>query len=236
MPSLDTGIPTAQALPMLFAGDAGKLQAIAASAMELQKETAVYEVNLTTNGGSATDAERIPVTSGEASASALAGTMLDALAAGVRRQCSYVLAGFDNQSAAPQGFVRLWGVTRDLATTNHLRPTALGLSMMNSAIRGDLVRTESTDATVRSYGFRENGRWTLLLVSSSSVAKTMRVSFPENGALPSKVRTLVADSPDATNEDGEHVRVLTSPLRFSGRTGEVQIPAYGLVALVEEGD
>ncbi len=234
MPSLNTGIPTAQALPLLFTGDGGELRSIATAALELQKETGVYEVNLTTDGGSATDAERIPVTSGEASASALAITMLDALAAGVRRQCSYVLAGFDNQSAAPNGFVRLFGVTRDLATAQHLRPTALGLSMVNGAIRGDLVRTESSDADIHSYGFRDNGHWSLILVSSSEAAKSVRVRFPENGALASMLSTMVPDSAYATNEDGEHVRVKTSATRYSGRITDVWIPAYGLVSISED--
>ncbi len=231
---LQTGVPIDQVLPLLFAGDGGRLHAIASSALELQKETAVYEVNLHTDGGTATDGERTPVTSGVSSAAAVAVTMLDALASGVRRQCSYVLAGFDNQSAAPNGFVRLWGVTRDLATSNHLRPTGLGLAMINSAIQGDLMKTDSADASIRSYGFREHRHWTLVLASTSADEKAVQVRFPADGELPNQARTLTGDSPLATNEDGEHVTVRESVLQFTGRSTEVTVPAYGLVVLVRD--
>src|SRR5579885_201856 len=134
--SLECGLSGPARLEGLFAGDGGKLAEETAANTALGKETAVYEVNLHTTRGTAPEAERDPLAAGAAAGSALAATVLDALALGVRRQCVYALAGYDTRLADTGGFVKLWGIARDLGPTCRLRPTGLAVQLLNRVLAG----------------------------------------------------------------------------------------------------
>lgn len=232
--SLNTGLAPASVLPTLFAGDGDRLLKISRKATSLHKETAVYEVNFHTDGGTAKDDERTAITSGAVSGAALATRLLDTLALGVKRQCVYSLAGFDNRSAAgPDQFVRLWGVTRDLATADHIRPSGLAVVMLNAALAGNMVQTSSMDPAIHSYGFRTAAGWSAVLTSTAATQTNVRVEFPAGGKLPETLQTLASASPFATNEESTQVRIESHPLLFESRTATVTIPAGGLVTLVE---
>jgi hypothetical protein len=129
---------------------------------------------------------RRPVVAGIASGSALAKTMLDALAIGVRRQCAYSLTGFDSQLTSQPGYVPLWGMVRDVGPTQRFRPTGLALQLLNQAIHGDLVSMKLTGATdVSAYGFKSHDRWAAVFVSGSSMDRSVALELPANA---SKVR------------------------------------------------
>ncbi len=230
--ALDTGTSLDAAFGQLFEADGGRLKGIQSAASSVHKETAVYEINLHTDGGTAKDNERMRITSGQASGTAIAVQMLDSLAAGVRRQCVYTLAGFDNNSAAPGGHVRLWGIARDLASGLRLRPSGLAIRLVNQAVHGDLMRSESTDTAIRAYVFRGAGRWSAVIASTSPETKQVQVKFPAQSALPTTAYTFSADSPAATNEDEERVTIQAMKVTFTGDTTQVQLPPYGLAALV----
>jgi hypothetical protein len=228
---LNSATPVQSQYPLLFQGDGGLFQQIAATTAGLGKEIAVYEVNSHADQGTAPSDQRDPVTSGLPSASALAKTMLDALALGGRRQCAYTLVGFDNQ-ASQDSYVKLWGVVRDLGPTLRLRPTGLSLELMNQAIAGDLMRVRPTGSPVNVYAFREHDRWSVVAVSSSPTAITTRVRFPDGSRIPTRFRQLIADAPDATNEDGDHITISEKFIRPNRQTVTMDIVPYGLAVLI----
>ncbi len=241
---LDAGTGFLKGESMLFSGDGGKLSQIVTEARRSNMEPAVYEVNLHTDDGSASAQDRESVTSGLASGSALAKTMLDALALGVRRQCVYSLAGFDNRSRDGKSYVRLWGIVRDLASDDHLRPTGLALKMVNRALRGSLVRSESDDTRISFWAFRDGVKWSAVIASSSPEHREVQIRFPAGANFPSTQLVLEGDSLGATNEDGQHVTIQTGPVRQSGRVvpsaiqdATITVPPFGLVVLVtDEGE
>jgi hypothetical protein len=230
---LPTGLAPDKAARLLFGGDGGRMARIAGIARAAGKEAAAYEVGLHTDEGSATEQERTQVTSGMASGSALARTMMDALALGVRRQCVYTLAGFDNRTRDGKGFVRLWGITRDLGERPRLRPAGLALQLMNRAIQGAMVKAASDDPDVYAYGFRRNDRWSVVIVSGSPGAKSVDIRLPAGSQKPTTFARLVATSSEATNEDSQSIAIMSSSIGFEDEIATVNIPPFGLAILVD---
>ena len=140
--SLPTGTSRAQRFSLLFADDGAHMRAVADGLQSLGKGLAISEVNLHTLDGDASAAERDLATTGAAAGSALAKTLVDALRLGAVRQCVYVLGGYDAWLSNRSGFVKLWGIARDLTPTGRFRPTGLALMMLNRVIAGDLHQTE----------------------------------------------------------------------------------------------
>jgi hypothetical protein len=238
MYSLAAGTPLlTSGLPSLFAGDGGQLSSIAGGLSSLKMELGVYEVNLHTTGGDAPPAERDPLVSGAAAGSALAKRLLEAVTLGARRQCVYTLAGYDTYLGGRAGLVKLWGIVRDLGETQRLRPTGLALAMLNRAVGGDLHTfryANSTPITDMTAGvFCSAAGWSAAVVSASAETREVSVSFPAgNCALPHSLLRLDAPSPDATNEDGEQVRIAEEPVSSSGTVVRFTVPPWGLVVLL----
>jgi hypothetical protein len=237
LPTLPAGLSAPARLRALFTSDEGRLQAIADGLQKERKELAVAEVNLHTLGGSAPPSERDRVTAGAASGSALARTLLDALSLGVRRQCVYVLTGYDTNLDEIPGLTKLWGVVRDVGATKRFRPTGLALELLNKALRGDLyaVRTLNSspiqDLTVGA--FRSAAGWSAALVSASPLTRTITLHFPPASALlPRRVLRLDTSNPEATNEVAEEVRVFEEALVPQETTVSVTLPAWGLIVLL----
>lgn len=215
LPDLDQNTSLIDGLHQLFAGDGGRVKAILAKQVTNHKELAVYEVNLTTNGGTASGEQRLPIVAGAASGSALAKTMLDSLQLGVRRQCVYTLSQFDTQLPKDEGFVRLWGITRDLGPTRRFRPTGLALELMNRALEGDMYEVSGRPPKdVSVYAFRSRAGWAIALISASEKPEHIILNLPDQSTtlLPEQRLRLVADSIEGTNEDSERVRINRSPL------------------------
>ncbi|HZT33964.1 MAG TPA: hypothetical protein VFA33_29000 [Bryobacteraceae bacterium] len=231
--SLECGLSGPARLEGLFAGDGGKLAEETAANTALGKETAVYEVNLHTTRGTAPEAERDPLAAGAAAGSALAATVLDALALGVRRQCVYALAGYDTRLADTGGFVKLWGIARDLGPTCRLRPTGLAVQLLNRVLAGEMCKVEGSGlAGVRGYAFRSAAGWAAALVSSAPEPREVALRFPADGArLPQQLLRLAADGPFDTNEEAERVRITAEPAREQAGVFRVRIPAWGMAVL-----
>lgn len=235
--TLQAGMSPALHLKELFAGDEGRLQTIAIGLRNLKKEFALAEVNLHTLGGSAPPNERDRVTAGAAAGSALARTLLESLSLGVRRQCVYVLAGYDTSLGETPGLTKLWGIVRDMGATKRFRPTGLAVEMLNQAIRGDLhgVRDAEThsgqDLTVGT--FRTTAGWSAALVSASPFTRIVTLHFPpSSAALPRRALRLDTSDPEATNEEREEVRVFEENLTPKETTVSVTLPPWGLVVLL----
>ncbi|HXF38101.1 MAG TPA: hypothetical protein VN687_00165 [Blastocatellia bacterium] len=190
-------------------------------------------MNLHTTEGNATADDRDKLTAGAASAAAVARTILDGMTAGARRQCVYSLAGYDSWLQDRSGFVKLWGIVRDLGAETRMRPAGLAVSILNRAISGDAVRVRKPagvdDAAV--YAFRSQTGWSAVVVSWSPTPRDIEIIFPSGSAAPRRLLRIVAPSPESTNEERELVRVTEETLAGSGGVVKVELPAYGLCVL-----
>jgi hypothetical protein len=236
-PTMQSGKSLSESLALLFEDDGGRLQAIAAGARKIGKDFAVAEVNLHTVNGSAPADERDRVTAGAAAGSALAKTLLDSLALGARRQCVYVLAGYEAKLSAAPGATKLWGIVRDVGATQRFRPTGLALEMLNTVAAGDLHAVREVegrplrDLTVSV--FHAPTGWGAAVVSAAAYPRTVTIHFPSAGAgeLPQRLLRLDAAGPDSTNETSEEVHVLAEPVTQQGSAISIRLPAWGLVVL-----
>jgi len=142
------------------------------------REMAIYEMNAHSLGGQVPPAEADRLLESAAAGSGLLWNVIGALQAGVRRICVYTLAGFDTHGNNPETLVRLFGITRDLSAANQFRPNGLALVELNNAIAGDLHPVESSSAAVRLAAFHTARTWTLVAVSRSSRAESVRIHLP----------------------------------------------------------
>jgi len=107
---------------------------------------------------------------------------------------------------------------------------------LNEAMRGDRVETRvvpaSADLSVAAY--HADGQWAVVLASGRATSVQVEVAFPGDvsAAVPTRVLSLVAPDPWATNEDTEAVRLRETTVQLSGTRVVVDVPAAGLVALV----
>lgn len=149
----------------------------------------VYEVNFHTTAGDASPEQRHAVIEHPSAAGALlARRLMQSAQLGVRRQAVYSLAGYDTPIDGPgRQLVRLFGITRDLATAANWRPTGQALAELNAAFTADgEVRTAQCSgpacASLSAWAFGREGQgrqW--FIVSSAREAQTL--SLPCTGAL-----------------------------------------------------
>ena len=231
--SLPAGTSAAGLLPLLFPDDRVAFAAFARQAAANRAEPAFYEMNAHSLGGDAALEDVSAVVTSAASGAALLYRALHALDAGVRRQCLYSLGGFDTFRWTDGKPVRLFGMTRDLATASRFRPTGLAMAMANEVIAGDYHRVvDSGDGApdgIAIAAFHDGLKWSLVAASSLSHESQITVRFPPGGRLPRVVKTMVAPDPLADNEGVEAVNVLASGAE--GRAGALllRVPAYGVV-------
>ncbi|MFM8330899.1 MAG: hypothetical protein ACKN9T_04365 [Candidatus Methylumidiphilus sp.] len=218
--------------PVLFKPD-HDLPLTAQGVSQRGKELAAYEVNLHTTQGDIPADLRGQMVTGAASGAALAQRLLETLNSGVRRQCVYNLAQYDF-FMADRTAVKLWGVARDLGPTRRLRPTGLGLALLNRALPGDAhaLRISGAGAeTLTAAAIQRADGWALALVSAAAKPQTVQVRFSDTGAKPRHLLRLQAAGPAASNEDSEQVRIVEQDWP-AGRDSAVEVPAWGLVVLV----
>ncbi|MET0553692.1 MAG: hypothetical protein ABW221_11685 [Vicinamibacteria bacterium] len=233
--ALEPGLGEDERAARLFPDDGRALVALAAAARSEGKELASYELGLHTTKGAADDAERTSFVAGAAAGAALAARLLDAQQHGIRLQAVYALAGFDSWRDDRGGFVRLWGLARDLGPTLRLRPTGLAVAALNRALPGDRHAVRGTEAApfLRAAAYRTARGWSAALVSARRAPTDVVIVFPD-GPAPERSLVLDAPSPWATNEDAEAVRLVERPLA-PGRELRVTVPALGLVVLLPRG-
>lgn len=195
------------------------------------KDLAVYEVNFHTTGGDLEPAIRQQIVSGAASGSGLAKRLLEAVNVGVRRQCVYNLAQFDF-SLPDRNFVRLWGIMRDLSPTLRMRPTGLAMTMLNSALPGEVhpLRINGPNAeSLTAAAIRRKDGWAIALVSGSDQPMEIQLKLP---APPSPKRLLKLDAalPSSSNENTEEVRI--SEQSIPGKQPiNLTMPPWGFLVL-----
>ena len=185
---------------------------IAKTTRPLGKDLDVYEVNLSTTEGNAPEAQRTPLIAGSISGTALARRLLLAMSAHVRRQCVWSLSQYDNFLSRSVGYMRLFGVTRDLANATDFRPTGLAVAMLNETIGGDFHPVTVTGAVgLTAAAFLSKAGWSVVIASSDPRATTVALDFPTAATPPTRLQTLLSTSPTATNELQQNVEIQARP-------------------------
>lgn len=193
------------------------------------KRLAVYEENFHTTLGTADAATRNAVVAGAASGPALARRLLQGTLAGIREQAVYSFAGFDSYLQEGKGLVRLWGVTRDLADADRLRPTGLALAMLNRAAGGPAQAVKCSGAhcsDVTAVAFDRGRR--IAVVSARGEA--MHVSLP---CRQDRLEVELLDGSDASRNNENDVQVRTESITLACRAGQVDLalPAYSMAVI-----
>ncbi len=235
---LDKATPDDNALTRLFQDDPGPLAEIVDEVYARDLSLAVSEINLNTTRGTAKGYERNRLVAGAASGSALAKKLIECLVAGADPIMVSTLSQYDTPAWDIPEFVALWGVVRDFGPPVRLRPTGLAMKLLNQAIQGNLHTAQLTDEDpsegdkITLAAFRSEQGWTLAAVSALSTPATLQVEFPDDGAtLPTLHSFLQADSPFATNEEEELVKIGTDALKSKDRMVTFTLAPWGFSVL-----
>jgi hypothetical protein len=226
---LDAGttLPVAQRAAFEESGELIRREAQTARAQG--KRLAVYEENFHTTLGTADAVTRNAVVTGAASGPTLARRLMQGTLAGIREQAVYSFAGFDNYLQEGKGLVRLWGVTRDLAAADRLRPTGLALAMLNRVAGGvaQAVRCSGTRCGELTAVSFDGGR-RFAVVSGGAEPVSVLVPCPQDVL---QVDLLDGSNPALNNENA--TRIVTKALVISCRDGQAvfSLPAYSLATL-----
>lgn len=232
--SLDADTSPSAATELLFQNDGGLLAKEAAKAKGLGKSMAIYEMNLHTASGTATEAERTPIVAGAASGAALAKRILDSMSLGVDPIAIYRLAQFETPTWDVEETVPLWGIVRNFGPPIRYRPTGLAISLLNQAIGGNMYSIESTPEAenLTIAAFNPSDGWTAAIVSSHPEPIELEITFPEDSTpIPTFARILNAPSALSTNEDNENVRITKEPIASMDRTVRITVPSCGCAVL-----
>jgi len=223
--SLASGLTEEARKAALFAPEPGGVAAVRARAAQglRGRDIAVYEVNLHTVDGDASPEERSSLVNSAEAGAAFARVMLESLRAGATRQCAYVLAGYDAKLPRGEGFVELWGLTRDLTAGNRFRSTGRALVLLNQVVRGTLGRSYGEAQGVTVYGFFAGNDWSAAVINETAEERQVEVQFPSGTSPPSKAVLLTTEGTAETS------------LRQSGSTLKMTAPAQSLVVLPPRG-
>lgn len=226
---LDADTPVQQGVRAAFAEDDRLVQREADMARAQGGRLAVYEVNLHTTLGDAPAALRNAVVAGAPSGPALARRLLQATLAGVREQAVYTFTGFDAYVDGSTDLVRLWGITRDLARPDRLRPTGLALDMLNRVAGGTTraSRCAGSACAALTAAWFDDGR---AMAVVSAAAGTTRVSL---GLDCEYANLALLDGSDAerNNEAAERVRIDSGRLACGPDGVVFELPAYSLAVV-----
>jgi hypothetical protein len=213
----------------------------------LEKSLAVYEVNMSTLSGTAPVSERNPYLAGAIGGTALAKQLIDGMFNHASPQSVFCLAGFDTSVFSVPGFIKLWGITRDVSTTKRVRPTGLATTLLNEVIAGSLHEIIPTAFMSEENGeaptitpaaknltlaaFRTVHHWGAVVVNANPTEQAVEIEFPNDSrSLPTLASKLTYDSYFDTNEDSELVTITTEPVPSPyDRTVRYTVPPYGLV-------
>jgi hypothetical protein len=212
------------------------------------RQLAVYEVNLHTTQGSATEAVLDRLTPSAAAGVAVVGHMLRMMRDhGVRDEMLFSLPQFRFKRADGTP-VRLWGSVVQMGAEGRARPQLLAESLANRVIRGNMVRVEVSGENpthdqpegndgvrlsgvheIDAYGFQD-GKTHGLIVFNYGLHAARRISIAAAGLSASsdaKVWRMVSSGPGSSNEEG--VQVTVNEERLQGT--ELNLAPCSIMAL-----
>lgn len=234
--SLDAGVTSADAFKKLYSetqllSTRGVVaaQAKAAANAHPAAQLAVYEVNLHTTEGSASQQQLDALTPSLGAGLAVANHMLHMLRdQGVMKQALFTLSGYDFKRKDGK-IVRLWGSVLDMGNTNRKRPTYLAMEAINTVLAGEMheVIATRTDAGLESYAFA-NGRDRSLILINLSADAARRVTLDDLAHVEGvSAQVLTGPASTSNNETSETV-VLRSAVPH---TDTLNLPAHSLTVV-----
>ena len=141
----------------------------------------------------------------------------------------------------------IWGIIHDLDSDfgpkfPHLRPIALGMAVVNSAVTSYYFPVSGGPSGVVADSFNSNnggtGSWSAVLVNTKNVNQSYQLTFPSTGNLPSTGETVnytkgITDN----NEDSDSVTIgaLSGGITTSGRSVNLTLCPLCVVALEPAG-
>ena len=132
----------------------------------------------------------------------------------------------------------IWGMVHDLDADfgpafPHLRPTAMGEEVVNSAITGAYYPVQAPSGTVIN-AYKNAGAWSAALVNTTASPITLTVAFPSSGTMPQNAETVLYTNGMADNsENSNNVYVADLPggLSISGQNVTLTLPPYSVVGI-----
>ena len=207
----------------------------AAQAAAGGRQLAVYEVNLHSTEGSATQAVLDSLTPSAAAGIAVTGHMLRMMREhGVRDQMLYSLPQF-RFKRSDGTLVKLWGSVVEMGTGGRSRPQLLAESLANRAIQGNMMKVEVSGENpthdqpegndgvrllgvhkLDAYAFQDGRRHGLIVFNYGlHQARGLSVEAPGLNSNPTaQMWRLVSSGPGANNED--RLEVTVQEERFAG--------------------
>jgi hypothetical protein len=133
----------------------------------------------------------------------------------------------------------IWGITHDLDSDfgpafPHLRPIAMGMEVVNSAIGGAYYPVTAPSGTVID-AFQNAGAWSAALVNTTAAPITLTVQFPATGGSMPQTSEAVLNTngltDNAENSNDVYVGALPGGIITSGNNVTLTLPAYSVVAI-----
>jgi|694.fasta_scaffold08479_6 hypothetical protein len=235
--SIDSGTSSSEILNEMFKTNDDLYQQINQELSHLNKNLAVYEVNLHTMNGSMPLATTNQYVTAAVSGSALAKRLIDGMFHKASPQLVFSFTGFDSKAYDQQGFIRLWGIVRDVSSTKRVRPTGLAVTMLNNLIGGSLHKAElkagdwippEEAGRLTLAAFRTADDWGAAVVNANDKEQWIELQFPDDSkAIPNFVQILSSKSFMDNNEDEENVKIEQQRVNSKDRKIQYAIPAYG---------
>lgn len=193
----------------------------------------VYEANVSTTGGTISQAALDRLVPSMGSGLAVAENMLLMLRdLGVREQMFWSLPQYSLKRGDGK-VVKLYGAVVDMGVTNRKRPQYLALELLNQAILDNLIETRETGAAgIESFGFASGPKRSLVLLNLN-VRGAVDVDFRGADAPRGRVeiKRLHAPSIDSNNEDGENVTITTRTVTPFRPRDAMLLPPYSITVL-----
>ena len=137
-----------------------------------------------------------------------------------------------NGSLAP-----IWGIVHDLdsdfgPTFPHLRPIALGMEVVNSAIGGSYHPVDGIPSGTYASAFLQGTDWSAVLVNSTSTNAAGTITFPP-GTVPGSCKTVHYSNGIRDNNENSNSVDVGSCTSFScsGQTCKYNLPPFSVEAM-----
>ncbi|HEY0758916.1 MAG TPA: hypothetical protein VGD59_06640 [Acidisarcina sp.] len=247
------------AQPELFDSVAGGVmnkQGQIAAAAPNPANLAVYEVNLSTNTGAASQSAINSTVPSVGAGLAVADHMLLMMRdLGITTQMLYSLGGF-GATFSGTGYgagtrTPLWGSVYDMGVTNRVRPTYLGVQLANSAILPSMITTTQSGANptwnqplssndnislsgahyIQSFAFTDGAHNNVILFNLHRTQALPVVFAGSNAPIGSStITTLTAPSISSTNEQATAVAPVTSTQTLQAGAS-ISLPPYSMTVI-----
>ncbi len=220
-------------------------------------ELSIYEINLHLTWGDSPLAERNGFVASLGAGLSLPLSMLSYQRdLGINNQCAFTAVGYSFRfGAAPEDYVRLWGMMRDLEGTGRKRPTWLGVELANKAIQGSMITsvqegdvptaplpavngvTEAgTLPLIQSFAYKGGAEYSLVLFNLDlTQSHDVTLSLPNDPEPGATISTLTADDINATNEDALNVTTSETFIPDFANQYTLTLPAHSMSTLTWNG-